>query len=123
MDAERRWHSTNAGQDSKPLAWKFEGGEALWITGAFGLSILLFRILYSNWNWGLVTSITCSSLPGIAVGGVVLVLVHGKPPSHAKDFIEWVALKLAIRFGLSFLFGRRPQDNKHPIFCQEDITE
>ena len=123
MEPERRLHQANAGRESKPMAWRLEGGEAIWIAGSLGGSILLFRLFYGAWNWGVMTSVAFAALPFFVVGVIVLILVNGKPKHYALEFAEWLLIRLALGFRrapLRIQFFRSATGGRcHPLFEQE----
>jgi len=72
MAEQRRYHEANAGRDSKPVIWIFEGNNVLWmILGFFGESVAVSLVPLS-----------------VSLAYVVL-LKSGKPKSFDSEFFEW----------------------------------
>ncbi|MEZ5325898.1 MAG: hypothetical protein R3F19_12660 [Verrucomicrobiales bacterium] len=49
----RRYHEANAGRDSKPVIFIFEGNNILWMLLGCGLALLVFRLGHDHLNWSL----------------------------------------------------------------------
>ena len=94
MSQELHWYPTNAGADSKPVVWKLEGGQALWLASSCAFGFVLFRFLFGNLDWPVIASLVVSGIPPLATTAFLLRFVTGKPKSYAADFLEWQSLKL-----------------------------
>lgn len=91
---QRRLHEANAGRDSKPVIWIFEGNNILWMVLGFGLSLLLFRLCHGTWHWSLGESVAVAIVPLLLSGAYVILLKSGKPKSYDAEFFEWGGVRL-----------------------------
>ena len=89
MAEQRRYHEANAGRDSKPVIWIFEGNNVLWMILGFGLALLAFRLCHGRFHLSFGESVAVSLAPlSISLAYVVL-LKSGKPKSFDAEFFEW----------------------------------
>ena len=91
MAEQRRYHEANAGRDSKPVIWIFEGNNVLWMVLGFGIALLAFRFCHGQLHLSFGESVAISLAPlSISLAYVVL-LKSGKPKSFDGEFFEWGA--------------------------------
>ena len=88
--AERRYHEANAGRDSRPVIWFFEGNNILWMVFGMGVALLAFRFCHGKLNWSTGEAIIAALVPLIAVSAYVILLKSGKPKSFDREFFEWL---------------------------------
>ncbi|MFT4571652.1 MAG: hypothetical protein ACI8TX_002870 [Hyphomicrobiaceae bacterium] len=79
----RRYHEANAGRDSKPVIFIFEGNNILWMVLGCGLALLVFRLCHGQFHYSLGESLALSLIPLY-----VMLLKSGKPKSFDKEFFE-----------------------------------
>ncbi len=89
----RRYHEANAGRDSKPVIFIFEGNNILWMVLGCGLALLVFRLGHDQLNWSIGESMAASLIPLIVITLYVVVLKSGKPKSFDREFFEWLAIR------------------------------
>ena len=90
----RRYHEANAGRDSKPVIFIFEGNNILWMLLGCGLALLAFRLCHGNLQWSLGESLAVALVPLVAATLYVVLLKSGKPKSFDREFFEWVAVRV-----------------------------
>ena len=89
----RRTHEANAGRDSKPVIWIFEGTNVLWMLAGAGLSLLVFRLCHGALQWSLGESAIAALAPVLVTTLYVVLLKSGKPESFDREFFEWIAAR------------------------------
>ena len=89
----RRYHEANAGRDSKPVIFIFEGNNILWMLLGCGLALLVFRLSHGQFNNSLGESLALSLVPLAAITLYVVLLKSGKPKSFDREFFEWLAVR------------------------------
>ena len=87
----RRYHEANAGRDSQPVIWIFEGTNVLWMLLGAGLALLAFRLSHGALNWSIGESLALGLVPLTLSTLYVVLLKSGKPKSFDREFFEWVA--------------------------------
>lgn len=93
-------HEANAGRDSKPVIWIFEGNNVLWIILGFGLALLAFRYCHGKLHWSFGESIAVASIPILTAGAYVIILKSGKPKHFDAEFFEWLHFRARERLHL-----------------------
>jgi hypothetical protein len=91
MSDQRRYHEANAGRDSKPVIFIFEGNNVLWMVAGVGIALLVFRLTHGRLHWSLGESFAAGLVPLVLVTLYVVVLKSGKPKSYDSEFFEWGA--------------------------------
>ena len=91
MSDQRRYHEANAGRDSKPVIFIFEGNNVLWMVAGVGIALLVFRLCHGQLGWSIGESIAAGLAPLVLVTLYVVVLKSGKPKSYDGEFFEWRA--------------------------------
>lgn len=116
MEEDTQWHSTNAGQDTRPVVWKLEGNEILAVAGSVVLSICLFRLLVSSWELSISLALSIALCPTAFCIVFILKFVSGKPRTYAIDYVSWKLAKLRQHIGLnpSPLIAKQ-QNSEHEI--------
>lgn len=89
----RRYHEANAGRDSKPVIYIFEGNNILWMLLGCGLALLVFRLCHGQLNYSLGESLALALIPLSAITLYVVLLKSGKPKSFDREFFEWLAVR------------------------------
>ena len=89
MAEQRRYHEANAGRDSKPVIWIFEGNNVLWMILGFGLALLAFRLCHGQFHLSFGESVAVSLVPLSVSLAYVVLLKSGKPKSFDSEFFEW----------------------------------
>lgn len=89
----RRYHEANAGRDSKPVVFIFEGNNILWMLLGCGLALLVFRFGHGNFGWSFGESLAVSLIPLTISTLYVVLLKSGKPRSFDREFFEWLAIR------------------------------
>lgn len=89
----RRYHEANAGRDSKPVIFIFEGNNILWMLLGCGLALLVFRLCHGQFHYSLGESLALSLIPLSIITLYVVLLKSGKPKSFDKEFFEWIAIR------------------------------
>ncbi len=89
----RRYHEANAGRDSKPVIFIFEGNNILWMLLGCGLALLVFRVGHGQLEWSLGEAIAASLVPLTITTLYVVLLKSGKPQSFDREFFEWLAVR------------------------------
>lgn len=89
----RRYHEANAGRDSKPVIFIFEGNNILWMVLGCGLALLVFRLGHDQLNWSIGESLAAGLVPLSIISLYVVLLKSGKPPSFDREFFEWIAVR------------------------------
>ena len=89
----RRYHEANAGRDSKPVIFIFEGNNILWMLLGCGLALLVFRLAHGRLDWSIGEALAVGLVPLILVTLFVVLLKSGKPKSFDREFFEWVAVR------------------------------
>ena len=56
----RRYHEANAGRDSKPVIFIFEGNNILWMVLGCVLALLVFRLGHDHFHWSLGESLAAA---------------------------------------------------------------
>lgn len=97
----RRYHEANAGRDSKPVIFIFEGNNILWMLLGCGLALLVFRLGHDHLNWSLGEAFAASLVPLSITTLYVVLLKSGKPQSFDREFFEWLAVRS--RQGLDYV--------------------
>ncbi len=90
----RRYHEANAGRDSKPVIFIFEGNNVLWMVLGCGLALLVFRVTHGRFAWSLGESLAASLVPLTVFTLYVVLLKSGKPKSFDREFGEWGIVRL-----------------------------
>ena len=91
-DDSRRYHEANAGRDSKPVIFIFEGNNILWMLLGCGLALLVFRLAHGNLGWSLGESLAVALVPLSVFTLYVVLLKSGKPKSFDREFFEWLGV-------------------------------
>ena len=89
----RRYHEANAGRDSKPVIFIFEGNNILWMLLGCGLALLVFRLGHDPLNWSIGESLAAGLVPLSIISLYVVLLKSGKPQSFDREFFEWMAVR------------------------------
>ena len=89
----RRYHEANAGRDSKPVIFIFEGNNILWMVLGCGLALLVFRLGHDHFHWSLGESLAAGLVPLSIISLYVILLKSGKPQSFDREFFEWIAIR------------------------------
>ena len=89
----RRYHEANAGRDSKPVIFIFEGNNILWMLLGCGLALLVFRLMHGHFDGSLGESLAAGLVPLVLVTLFVVLLKSGKPKSFDREFFEWIAVR------------------------------
>ncbi|MCH1503462.1 hypothetical protein OAV21_01595 [bacterium] len=108
MTEKRRYHEANAGRDSKPVIWIFEGNNVLWMILGFGLALLVFRLCYGRFHLSFAESDAISLVPLSITLAYVILLKSGKPKSFDGEFFEWGLVKLREFFDRQGWLKNRP---------------
>ena len=120
----RRYHEANAGRDSKPVIFIFEGNNILWMLLGCGLALLVFRLGHDHLNWSLGEAFAASLVPLSITSLYVILLKSGKPQSFDREFFEWLAVRS--RQGLDHLGLMRDRPYFAPprrkLFSRRGIT-
>ena len=104
----RRYHEANAGRDSKPVIFIFEGNNILWMLFGCGLALLVFRLCHGQFHYSLGESLALSLIPLSIITLYVVLLKSGKPKSFDKEFFEWLAIRSRQAFDSLGLMRDRP---------------
>lgn len=94
MAEQRRYHEANAGRDSKPVIWIFEGNNVLWMVLGFGVALLAFRLCHGQLHLSFGESMAIAIVPLALCLAYVVLLKSGKPKSFDAEFFEWVLTRL-----------------------------
>ena len=94
MAEQRRYHEANAGRDSKPVIWIFEGNNVLWMILGIGLALLAFRFCHGRLHLSFGESVAISLVPLAIALAYVILLKSGKPKRFDGEFFEWGLVKL-----------------------------
>ncbi len=94
MAEQRRYHEANAGRDSKPVIWIFEGNNVLWMILGFGVGLLAFRLCHGRFHLSFGESVAVSLVPMVVTLAYVLLLKSDKPKSFDAEFFEWGLTRL-----------------------------
>ena len=114
MNEDLNWYPTNAGEDSRPVVWKLEGGQVLWMAASAALGLLLFRFFVDVLEWSVAVGLTLSAIVPVLTVIFLLRFVTGKPPSYATDYLEWKGLQTS-----QWLADRGIGDRTRPLFGGE----
>ena len=127
MAEQRRYHEANAGRDSKPVIWIFEGNNVLWMVLGFGLALLAFRLCHGRFHLSFGESIAISLVPLLVALAYVILLKSGKPKSFDGEFFEWGLVRMREFLDRQGWLKNRPYfgpqhclKTKHPF---ENLTE
>ncbi|MEZ5326979.1 MAG: hypothetical protein R3F19_18165 [Verrucomicrobiales bacterium] len=104
----RRYHEANAGRDSKPVIFIFEGNNILWMLLGCGLALLVFRLAHGRLNWSIGEALAVGLIP-LAISTLYVVLLKsGKPRSFDREFFEWIAVRCRQGLDRAGLMHDRP---------------
>jgi hypothetical protein len=116
----RRYHEANAGRDSKPVIFIFEGNNILWMLFGCGLALLVFRFAHGRLHWSIGEALAVGLVPLAITTLFVVLLKSGKPKSFDREFFEWLAIRSRQgldEFGLlrdrPYFAPPRPQTTSH----------
>ena len=89
MKEKITWHSTNAGNETRPVVWRLEGKQVVTFLASVAIGLMVSRILGADQGLGLIPNL---GLSGLIPGTTTLVILRffvGKPPSYFSDWIGW----------------------------------
>ncbi len=104
----RRYHEANAGRDSKPVIFIFEGNNVLWMVLGCGLALLVFRVGHAQLEWSFGESLAASLVPLTLITLYVVLLKSGKPKSFDREFGEWWTIRLRHALDRAGLLRNQP---------------
>ena len=120
MSDQRRYHEANAGRDSKPVIFIFEGNNVLWMLAGVGIALLVFRLAHGRLQWSLGESFAAALVPLVLVTLYVVILKSGKPRSYDGEFFEWGAHQFS--HWLDHLGLRRARPYFAPCRCRRKVA-
>jgi hypothetical protein len=117
----RRYHEANAGRDSKPVIFIFEGNNILWMLLGCGLALLVFRFAHGRLHWSIGEALAVGLVPLAITTLFVVLLKSGKPKSFDREFFEWIAVRCRQGLDRAGVMHDRPYFGppREPTFSQK----
>jgi hypothetical protein len=85
---ELRFTETNSAEDSAGKTWGLEGNLFWYLVGGSFASVLTLLLLFSVWQWSLLTALVPAAVPLAITLLYILAFRQGRPSGYDTDLFE-----------------------------------